>query len=47
MNKSDVYQRLEQYYDGFKFALDAKDTVYNPWSILTFLKYTNDGFKNY
>lgn len=47
MHKNDVYKRMEQYYDGFQFALDAKETVYNPWSILSFLKLSHKGFKNY
>ncbi|MBQ7584809.1 MAG: AAA family ATPase, partial [Desulfovibrionaceae bacterium] len=31
MNKEDIYERLKQYYDGFKFSLESDDTVYNPW----------------
>ncbi|MBQ7457226.1 MAG: AAA family ATPase [Desulfovibrio sp.] len=45
--KSEVYYRLEKYYDGFQFSLDAKETVYNPWSILSFFKRTNKGFQDY
>ena len=47
MGKDEVYHRLEQYYDGFQFALDAKETVYNPWSILSFFKLSKNGFRNY
>ena len=47
MSKEDVYERLKQYYDGFQFSINAKETVYNPWSVLSFLKYSQDGFKNY
>ena len=47
MSKKDVYQRLEQYYDGFQFSINADETVYNPWSVLSFLKYSEEGFKNY
>ncbi|MBQ7584666.1 MAG: AAA family ATPase [Desulfovibrionaceae bacterium] len=47
MNKGDIYKRLEQYYDGFKFTVGAKDRVYNPWSILNFLNFPKEGFKNY
>ena len=36
MKKEDLYQRLKQYYDGFQFAINAKETIYNPWSILSF-----------
>ncbi|MBQ7585084.1 MAG: AAA family ATPase, partial [Desulfovibrionaceae bacterium] len=47
LKKEDVYQRLEQYYDGFKFSLASKETLYNPWSILNFLASPKNGFKNY
>ena len=47
MSKEDVYERLKQYYDGFQFSINAKETIYNPWSVLSFLKYSQDGFKNY
>lgn len=47
MSKNDVYLRLEQYYDGFQFSPEARETVYNPWSILSFLKLSKNGFKNY
>ena len=47
IDKSELYQRLEQYYDGFQFALNANETVYNPWSILSFLRFSKTGFTNY
>lgn len=47
ISKDNVYQNLEQYYDGFQFALQTKETVYNPWSILSFLKLPKNGFRNY
>ena len=47
MSKEAVYARLEQVYDGFQFAVEAKETLYNPWSILSFLKNPGDGFQNY
>ena len=47
MSKKDVYVHLEQVYDGFQFAIDAKETLFNPWSILKFLKRPGDGFQNY
>ncbi|MBQ7585382.1 MAG: AAA family ATPase [Desulfovibrionaceae bacterium] len=47
MKKEEVYKRLEQYYDGFQFSLESKETLYNPWSILSFLDSPQDGFKNY
>ena len=47
MSTSDVYERMAQYYDGFQFSLNASKTIYNPWSVLSFLKYPKKGFKNY
>ena len=47
ISKNDVYYRLEKYYDGFQFSIDAKETIYNPWSILSFFKQTNKGFQDY
>ena len=47
MDKYDVYKRIEQYYDGFQFSINAKKTIYNPWSILSFLKLFHKGFRNY
>ncbi|MBQ7739180.1 MAG: AAA family ATPase [Desulfovibrionaceae bacterium] len=47
MRKKDVYQRLEQYYDGFQFCLNATGTVYSPWSILRFFRTSKEGFQNY
>lgn len=47
MSKNDVYERLEQYYDGFQFSLESEQTLYNPWSILCFLNKPSNGFKNY
>ena len=47
MKKEDVYKRIEEYYDGFKFTPEAKETVYNPWSILNFFAMPQEGFKNY
>ena len=47
MSKDDIYARLEQYYDGYQFTLDAQETLYNPWSIINFLYKQNEGFCNY
>ncbi|MBO4336413.1 MAG: AAA family ATPase [Desulfovibrio sp.] len=47
ISKNTVYQSLEHYYDGFQFAVNTSETVYNPWSILSFLKLPKNGFKNY
>ena len=47
MSVSDVYARLKSTYNGFQFAIGARQTVYNPWSLLSFLKKPELGFSNY
>ena len=47
IDKESVYTRLEQFYDGFQFAIEAEETLYNPWSILNFLKNPEEGFQTY
>lgn len=43
----DVYRRLKARYDGYQFSPDAQDTVYNPWSVLKFLRKPEHHFENY
>ena len=47
ISKIDVYKSLERYYDGYQFSLAAKETVYNPWSILSFFDSPQVGYTNY
>ena len=48
MAVEDVYARLKIRYDGYRFTLhEAVDTLYNPWSVLSFLSAPEEGFKNY
>lgn len=47
ISKQDIYDKLEEYYDGFQFSLQATSTIYSPWSILNFLTFPKNGFKNY
>ena len=47
IEKEDVYIRIKQYYDGYRFSYESKETVYNPWSVLSFFKQVEDGFQNY
>ncbi|MBQ8708572.1 MAG: AAA family ATPase, partial [Succinivibrionaceae bacterium] len=47
MSVSDVYARLKSTYNGFQFTIGAQQTVYNPWSIISFLKKPEQGFSNY
>ena len=42
-----VYSRLKSTYDGFQFSINKEVTVYNPWSVLSFLKKPQYGFRNY
>ena len=47
MSKNAISAWLKHFYDGFQFAIDAKETLYNPWSVLSFLQNPENGFKNY
>ncbi len=47
MTKDEVYERLKLKYNGNRFSVHAKETVYNPWSVLSFLSKPQNGFKNY
>ena len=42
-----VLSELKAHYDGYCFDEDHQYEVYNPWSILKFLKYPGRGFKSY
>ena len=50
MNIDDIYKNLEKYYGGFKFSSYGEGSVYNPWSVLSFLKksayYLSSKFNN-
>ena len=45
--KEALYRDLKQHYDGFRMNLDSEITVYNPWSVISFLKNPESGFRNY
>ncbi|MBQ8708573.1 MAG: AAA family ATPase [Succinivibrionaceae bacterium] len=47
MSVADVYARLKSTYGGYLFAINALQTVYNPSSLLSFLKNPEQGFANY
>ncbi|MBQ7738764.1 MAG: AAA family ATPase [Desulfovibrionaceae bacterium] len=47
MSVCDLYAALKNRYDGFRFAFKTKETIYNPWSLLNFLKNPKAGFNNY
>ena len=47
ISPEETYTKLKTTYNGFQFAIEAKETVYNPWSILSFLSKPHLGFKNY
>ncbi|MBQ7586376.1 MAG: AAA family ATPase, partial [Desulfovibrionaceae bacterium] len=38
LSKKEIYEKIESYYDGFQFSPEANETLYNPWSILSFLQ---------
>ncbi|MCR4675334.1 MAG: ATP-binding protein [Lachnospiraceae bacterium] len=42
-----LYSNLKDYYDGYRMTVSSKCCVYNPWSILNFLRKPEEGFKNY
>ena len=43
----DIYLGLKENYDGFRFTYESEATLYNPWSVLNFLKKPHRGFANY
>ncbi|WP_406037822.1 AAA family ATPase [Succinimonas sp.] len=47
MSVSEVYDRMKILYDGFQFSIRTNTTVYNPWSVLSFLSKPQQGFINY
>ncbi len=47
LSVSDLKQNLKNYYDGYSFDEKAQVHVYNPWSILNFLKYSERGLIPY
>lgn len=47
LSTDDLLKRIEQYYDGFQFSINARQRLYNPWSILSFFKFFTEGFQNY
>ncbi len=42
-----ILQQLKEHYNGYCFDEEHSVEVYNPWSILNFLKYPGSGFKSY
>ena len=42
-----ILQKLKEHYEGYSFDKKCRTHVYNPWSILNFLKYPQDGFGSY
>ena len=47
MSKDEVYERLKLRYNGNRFSVHANESVYNPWSVLSFLSKPHNGFENY
>ncbi len=47
MSVPDVYAKMKSVYNGFQFSIGNVETVYNPWSVLSFLSNPKNGFLNY
>lgn len=48
MSVEDVYSRLKTRYNGYCFCIEQHaETLYNPWSLLSFFKRPEEGFDNY
>ena len=45
--QAELMNAMRAQYDGFSFDERAASRVFNPWSVLNFLKYPQLGFKNY
>lgn len=42
-----IYAGLRLNYDGFRLSDESEDQVYNPWSILNFMRYPKRGYRSY
>ncbi len=42
-NLQDRTNNIKKWYDGYKFG--NTDRIYNPWSIVNYVKYENDGYR--
>lgn len=47
LSSDEVLKKMAEHYDGFCFDERASTHVFNPWSVLNFLKYPQRGFRNY
>lgn len=47
LTREDVRSRLRANYDGYCFDGQASTRVYNPWSVLRFFSWPDEGFSNY
>lgn len=47
MTSDAVLEKMRVQYDGFSFDNEVATHVYCPWSVLNFLRYPEEGFKNY
>ena len=47
ISASDVYAIMKSTYGGYQFSFNAEETVYDPWSVLSFLKNPEKGFADY
>ncbi|MBQ9273356.1 MAG: AAA family ATPase [Succinivibrio sp.] len=42
-----IYEGLRLNYDSFRLSDESEDQVYNPWSILNFMRYPKRGYRSY
>ncbi len=47
MSRSELMETLARKYDGFCFSTDPNQKVFAPWSLLKFMSYPAQGFRNY
>lgn len=47
LSEDELLKRLTLHYDGFCFDETASIRVFNPWSVMQFLRQTHRGFQNY
>ncbi len=47
LSRAELMDRLAEQYDGYRFSKKSGQSVLAPWSLLEFLGYPGNGFKNY
>ncbi|WP_295353094.1 AAA family ATPase [uncultured Succinivibrio sp.] len=47
LSKEECYAQIKSHYDGYRFHVNNDTLLHNPWSVLNFLAFPDDGFKNF